>query len=289
MIYAVGDIHGQHVMLKAMLAKLTDLPLRANDTVLFLGDYVDRGENSRAVIDLLIQWRQQRPDSIFLRGNHEQLMLDLRAAVAAPATERASVAVAWLRNGGIEALASYGASGLGQWRSVADDSKILLNPSQVELLASTVDRWLARIPDAHWSFLEDTVMEHFTTRYHFVHAGVLAPGQTWEPVRPGIDPRLWIREPFLSSHAHFDGRLVVFGHSPQRDWQPRIQLNKVGLDTGAVYGGPLTTGLFDDSSETATPRLYGIIQTPFARGLSSFLKPIPVDKSAVRRRRHRGA
>jgi serine/threonine protein phosphatase 1 len=67
-----------------------------------------------------------------------------------------------------------------------------------------------------------------------------------------LDPRLWIREPFLESDADFDGKIVVFGHTPQRTGEPLVLPNKIGLDTAAAYGGPLTAAALDpDSSSPA--------------------------------------
>ena len=285
MIYAIGDIHGQHVMLKSLLAKLTSLPLRRDDVVVFLGDYVDRGENSQAVIEMLLQWQEERPGTIFLRGNHEQLMLDIRDSPAtADPVERARIALSWLRHGGGEALLSYSAPGIRPWQDVSGDDATTLSPAVLAELASLVDRWVAVIPDSHWEFLNSTQMEYVTSRYHFVHAGLLPPGQKWDSIRPGIDPRLWIREPFLSNNASFGGRLVVFGHTPQQNRRPLIQRNKICLDTGAVFGGPLVAGIFNTREGTPT-KLHGVIEVPFARSLSALFKPIPVDKSRIRKRR----
>ncbi len=285
MIYAIGDVHGQHVMLRSLLTKLTNVPLRDEDTVLFLGDYVDRGENSRAVIELLLQWKEQRPSTIFLRGNHEQLMLDLKDALPeATVAERARIALTWLHNGGTDTLLSYSAPGLRGWLDVTGDTISRLSQDSLDELSRSAERWLAIIPDAHWDFIRSTELEFITPRYHFVHAGLLDPGQKWQPLKPGIDPRLWIREPFLSSHADFDGRMVVFGHTAQRDRRPLVQRNKVGLDTGAVYGGPLIAGVFN-TEENSPPRLTEVIQIPFTRTLTAIFKPVPVDKSTVRKRR----
>src|SRR5579871_4653466 len=106
----------------------------------------------------------------------------------------------WLQNGGVETWFSYG---------VKDNL-----------------RWWEAVPDSHWAFLRETQMEYVTPRYHFVHAGLLPPGEAWEASGWDIDPRLWIREPFLSSDADFEGRIVVFGHTPQRTGQPLIERNK---------------------------------------------------------------
>lgn len=229
MIYAVGDIHGQVTMLRALLECLREQPLRPEDTLVFLGDYIDRGEDSCAVIETLLELRAQHNDTIFLRGNHEQMMLAARDGTPPKylaeqdALELSEVFQIWLANGGVEALNSYGLT----W-SVED-----------------LPRWWETIPEAHWTFLRDTQMEYITERYHFVHAGILPPGARWDEEGIASDPRLWIREPFLSGRADFGGRIVVFGHTPQQSGRPLLKKNKIGLDTGAVFGGPLTAAAFD--------------------------------------------
>jgi serine/threonine protein phosphatase 1 len=222
LIYAIGDIHGQITMLRAMLERLKELPLRPQDTLVFLGDYVDRGEDSKAVLDTLLALREERPDTIFLRGNHEQLMLDARDGEA---PRRGSTPDSflltddtrlWFHNGGEDTLYSY--------KDEMDDEEFL--------------KWWEAIPDAHWEFLRATQLEYSTPRYFFVHAGLLPKGKTWEGQGDGRDLRLWIREPFLSSRDDFDGKIVVFGHTPTQ--RVLVERNKLGIDTGAVFGGPLT-------------------------------------------------
>ncbi len=225
MIYAVGDIHGQRDMLAELLASMTSQPLCNGDSVVFLGDYIDRGPQSKDVIEILLEFQGQQGNCIFLRGNHEQMMLDSRDGpppIAAGKPDRfafSEVMAGWFENGGLDTLRSY---------PVKD-----------------VELWWESIPDAHWKFIEATEMEYVTDRYHFVHAGLLSPGEAWEGELWGLDPRLWIREQFLESNVDFEGRIVVFGHTPQRTGQPLILPNKIGLDTAAAYGGPLTAAALD--------------------------------------------
>ncbi len=225
MIYAIGDIHGQHTMLRALLDELNRLPVKEEDTLVFIGDYIDRGEDSRAVIETLLELKEQHRDTVFLRGNHEQLML---SALEGPAPEpgpvegfslHAEQTMLWLQNGGDQTLSNYGVEDLM--------------------------RWWEFIPEAHWDFIRATQMEYITEHYHFVHAGLLPPGKRWPEEVYGLDPRLWIREPFLDSRADFGGRRVVFGHTPQLTGRPLIQRNKIGIDTAAVFGGPLTAAILD--------------------------------------------
>lgn len=265
MIYAIGDIHGQHTMLCALLAQLIEIPLCAEDTVVFLGDYVDRGENARGVIDTLLEWRDRHADTVFLRGNHEQFMLDaygaeLPFAEAADQDLRAQLMLVWLQNGGVETLLSYAPAGFQEWCATVNYSLLRIPAAPFAEFKASFAFWLEAIPPSHWEFLKATRMEYVTPAYHFVHAGLLTPGTTWETAGWTIDPRLWIREPFLSNQADFDGRIVVFGHTPQRKGRPLVQRNKIGLDTGAVFGGPLTAGVF--APEGHAPRF---LQAPYRR------------------------
>ena len=272
-------------MLRALLAKLDGVPLHNEDVCVFLGDYVDRGEDSRAVIETLLEWRERRPDSIFLRGNHEQLMLDVRDAPdGTEQVERARLSLIWLQNGGSETLLSYGVPGFREWFDVARPVLKRLPLDMLQDLKDSFELWLDAIPEPHWQFLRDTEMEYVTERYHFVHAGLLAPGQTWEAEGWSIDPRLWIREPFVSSRADFGGRIVIFGHTPQGSGRPLIHSNKVGLDTGAVFGGPLTAAVFDPRPREGAPQPARTIQIPYIRAISSLLKTGPAQKPSARRR-----
>ena len=186
---AVGDIHGLADRLAALLARLP-----AAGTLVFLGDLIDRGPDSRGVVERLLRLARERP-CVFLRGNHEALALD---ALAGTPDARAN----WLRNGGKQTLASYH----------------------------------GRIPEEHRAFLAHTTPYYTTDAYIFVHAG-LPPGA--QPEEVASEELWWMREPFLSSSYHW-GRLVVHGHTPTPTRFPDIRPNRLNIDTGAVYGGPLT-------------------------------------------------
>lgn len=216
-LYAVGDIHGCLGKLTALHALMAEDAARAPESqrvVVYLGDYVDRGPDSRGVIEALLVPPRFGAQAIHLAGNHEAMMLD---ALTRP-TEPDAVRL-WAANGGAAALASWG-----------------IDPE-----ASPPQAWAAAIPEAHLAFLRTLRRRASFGDYFFAHAGV----------RPGIplaeqdpDDLLWIREPFLSSTAEL-GAVVVHGHTPGREVV--IRPNRIGLDTGAVFGGPLSCAvLFGD-------------------------------------------
>ncbi len=245
MIYAIGDIHGKFTMLQTLL---DGLPLTDADTLVFVGDYIDRGENSRAVIDSMLKLRAERGErAIFLRGNHEQMLLDaLDSEEISEVSDDERFAMfdettlLWLQNGGGETLASYEVENPLEWREA--------------------------IPQEHLAFYRATQLEYITEAYHFVHAGIALPNQRWDGSDQGLDARLWIREPFLSSRADYGGRRVIFGHTPQMTGKPLVLRNKIGIDTGAVFGGALTAAeLFPDASNKREPIRFYQVEAPRSR------------------------
>jgi serine/threonine protein phosphatase 1 len=214
-VYAVGDVHGCADRL-AMMHRLiaNDLAARpvAEPTVIHLGDYIDRGEDSAGVIERLATgWPAPAPRVVNLLGNHEEMMLG-----ALDSGEPGAV-TDWLSNGGAPTLASWGVprrARPGEWRR--------------------------SIPPAHLAFLRALPLHHVQGGYLFVHAG-LRPGVPLE--RQSRHDMLWIREPFLS----WTGELpfvVVHGHTPGHDIAARD--NRIGIDTGAVMGGVLSCVVLED-------------------------------------------
>lgn len=229
MIYAIGDIHGKARLLKGALAFLEPFLLTPEDTVVFLGDYIDRGEDSRGVLEQCLEFARRHKATVFLRGNHEQMLLDCwNDETPTPQVSGMTVTQGWemwLRNGGGETLASY-----------APDRQL-----RVAQLASP---W-KQVPLAHLDFIEATRLEYHAEGYCFVHAGLPPADGAWEHAALGLDPRLWIREAFLN-HTEPRTEVVVFGHTPQPERVPRIEADKIGLDTGAfILGGRLTLARLD--------------------------------------------
>ena len=215
-VYAIGDIHGRLDLVQMLAAAIEEeqrsLP-PARPTLVFLGDYVDRGPDSRAVIDWLIERPLPDFERVHLRGNHEDWFESFRSDTG--------VGPSWLYCGGVETLASYGVrAALGE-----DDP--------MRLVALQSDLALA-LPAAHRAFLRALDIHRVIGGYLFVHAGV-RPGVPLE--EQTVDDLLWIRDSFL--HATVDhGHVVVHGHTIVNEAE--IRANRIGIDTGAFATNVLT-------------------------------------------------
>ncbi len=202
-LLAVGDIHG---CLDELSVLLDAIQPTSADKIVFLGDYVDRGPSPRGVIDLLIALRDSRRcQTVFLRGNHEDMFLDFIG-------ERGRHGEAFLFNGGRITLASYGLP---------------------TVLAG--DEVRVQLPEPHLEFLRGLELRHLDEPFLFVHAGV-------SPIRPFAEQNeedlLWIRDEFIRNRHPFS-QTIVFGHTPQREVLWHLPF-KIGLDTGCVYGNKLS-------------------------------------------------
>ncbi|HEX5068365.1 MAG TPA: metallophosphoesterase family protein [Myxococcota bacterium] len=213
MLYAVGDIHGERELLDDLLAAL---PVQPGDRFVFMGDYVDRGPDSRGVVERLIEHARRHP-SIFLCGNHESMFLDFLGWRG----RQYFGGDAFLANGGDRTLASYG------YFDAADP-----DPLAFEL------------PAGHVEFFRGMRLHHREGDYLFVHAGVgrglLAEKDLEYALRRArCEDLLWDRATFDLPHEL--GVTVVYGHTPSADFEVRWNRPwSIGIDTGAVYGGRLT-------------------------------------------------
>lgn len=208
--YAVGDIHGCAAELEVLLTALVQSErLRPEDLVIFIGDYIDRGPQSKAVVDLLLTFLQSHRRCVFLKGNHEDMLL---AYLGLPGRD----GMAYLANGGTQCLMSYGlAQGEGP-------------PPSAEETRNA-------IPKEHLHFYTNLDSCCVLPDYIFAHAGL----NPLRDMRLQIDDDLlWIRDEFISNR-HFFGRPVVFGHTPYEDVLFNLPY-KIGIDTGCVYGNKLT-------------------------------------------------
>ncbi|WP_305325769.1 metallophosphoesterase family protein [Parvibaculum sp.] len=223
-LYAIGDIHGRD----DLLAQLLDLIAAdakgcaaKRNILIFLGDYVDRGLQSCEVLDRLTGDLIPGFERVFLKGNHEQALLQFLGDAAFGRT--------WKYYGGLETLHSYGIKEL----TLSDDPKDFERARE---------RFNEVLPKSHRRFLEMLPLSVEFGDYFFTHAGV----------RPGIalhrqieEDLLWIRDDFLESGSSF-GKVVVHGHTPKEEVVFRS--NRIGVDTGAYMTGVLTALVLEGSA-----------------------------------------
>ena len=225
LVYAIGDIHGCYELLRALLADIaSDASRRAagrTPSLIFCGDYVDRGPASNRVLDALCWLKRRSPFHVhFLKGNHEQAML---AYIADPEPIRH-----WVAFGGAETLESYGVA------PPADEDELVVH------LAAR-DDLLERIPVAHLRFLEGLELMVGIGDYAFVHAGVRAGTKLAHQTENDL---LWIRDGFLDVDTPHE-RIIVHGHSWKND-EPTLLPHRIGIDTGAYKTGVLTALRLED-------------------------------------------
>ncbi|MEX0852278.1 MAG: metallophosphoesterase [Bauldia sp.] len=218
-LYAIGDVHGCDALLVEAHSKIAaDLAARpaADHRIIHIGDYTDRGANSAAVLERMVKLAAGDQRVICLMGNHDERLL-------AFLSEPAAAGPAYLSDnmGGSETLRSYGVA-VSRFGWLMSD------------FAALARQLRERMPPAHRAFLEALRLSARLGDYFFCHAGI----------RPGIpldqqDPEdlVWIREEFLTDDSDH-GVVVVHGHTPMK--APEVRPNRINIDTGAVFGGPLT-------------------------------------------------
>ena len=213
-IYAIGDIHGRADLLQQMHKQIAEDAANypAQKFVIYLGDMIDRGMESRRVIETLLDESLPGFEAVYLMGNHEYALISFL-------DDPESIA-GWLSWGGREMLYSYGI-----------ECGLSPSPKELHNLAGELKMTM---PREHLAFIENTELCYRAGDYYFVHAGI-RPGVALEQQR--FEDQLWIREPFISSEKSH-GAVVVHGHTIEEQLNPRP--NRIGLDTGAYYTGVLT-------------------------------------------------
>ncbi len=197
-LFAIGDVHGCAAELRSLLEKL---PLTSDSTIVFVGDYIDRGAHSKEVIETIFDLADAYP-VVTLMGNHEGMLLDF---IADPHSEDAGM---FIYHGGSATLASY----------ADDDGKF-------------------SIPEAHLAFFEGLPLSYQTDEFFFVHAGVPnIPLESLNLERHGRQ-MLWLRKPFRES-TYTWSRKIVHGHSPVK--KVEMCRNRINIDTGCVHNRRLT-------------------------------------------------
>ncbi len=221
-LYAIGDVHGLDAELADMHDRIAaDLAERPapDHRVIHVGDYVDRGPDSAGVVARLARLTAEDGHVVCLRGNHDALLTGFL-------DEPAKSGQMWLDNGGDATLRSYGVTPGRSFLGGYDFAKLSR-------------QFAEKIPAADRAFLEGLPVAARLGDYFFCHAGI-RPGVPLD--RQDENDLIWIREEFLWDERDH-GVVVVHGHTPKN---PReVRPNRINVDTGAVFGGPLTCVVLD--------------------------------------------
>lgn len=203
-IFVIGDIHGCHKELTIMLTKLAN-EVQKEDWIIFIGDYIDRGPGSCQVIDTLLEVKKQHANSLFLKGNHEAMLLEF-------IDQDRSMQNRFLKHGGKETFESY-----------------RLSPAQ------TFESENAGLPADHIHFVRNLTLGVQVSNFIITHAGI----NPLLPINQQTEKELlWIRDGFVDS-PHPLPYTVVYGHTPVKEVELSLPY-RIGIDTGLVYGNKLT-------------------------------------------------
>ena len=217
-VYAVGDIHGCLIELNSLLATILNdaAGYDGERQLVFLGDYVDRGPDSKGVLNRLLS-PEEGFIAHYILGNHDQTLLDF--------LENPSLFRDWRDFGGRETLMSYGVT------PPRFDNE--------EAYSQARDKLRSAMPQSHLDFLRSLQYSVTIGSYHFVHAGV-RPGVLLDRQAP--EDLLWIRDEFLLSNTDH-GKTIVHGHTPMEE--PVKLSNRISVDTGVYATGKLTAAVLE--------------------------------------------
>jgi len=196
-IYAFGDIHGEYWKLKKLIDKLN---IDKSDTLIFLGDYIDRGAMSFNVIEYLIELDKEY-NCVFVLGNHEDMLLDYMYGIYEKV---------FIVNGGLKTIESYRQNGYNISSHIKSNDR--------------------RLPDNHLKFFNRLIPYYEIDDYIFVHAGVIPGVQVCETNREDL---VWNRDFYKCNN--YKGKVVVFGHTPSRTVMN--EKYKICIDTGSCFEG----------------------------------------------------
>ena len=216
-IFVVGDIHGCYEELQELL---NIIQLKPEDVIVFLGDYVDRGPYSRKVLERLIQLKKDHSNSYFIRGNHEDMILNFLGYDG----HYGSFVIV---NGADKFFSDYGLEDFYIWNS--KDEVSIKYPHTEETIQSS-------IPKEHLEFLLETNLALISEEFIFVHAGI----DPWENLEHQTAENLcWIREDFIN-WPHNESRIIVHGHTPAEFPFFDEDGKRINVDTGCYQGGMLS-------------------------------------------------
>jgi serine/threonine protein phosphatase 1 len=222
LIYAIGDVHGRYDLLARLVERIFDDAAARGEApkIVFLGDYIDRGEQSRETVAFLADLaRDAASDTVFLMGNHEQMLLGF---LQDPATGSR-----WLRYGGLQTLMSYGVGSAATFEPGAEAMR-------------RVQGTLLDALGPHLAFIEGLSLLHRAGNLLFTHAGA---DPALPPEEQEIETLLWGCKGFLTRERD-DGVWVVHGHFVVD--QPTAERGRIALDTGAYFSGRLSAARLAD-------------------------------------------
>ncbi|HKJ17025.1 MAG TPA: metallophosphoesterase [Xanthomonadales bacterium] len=219
-VFAIGDIHGCPDELEALHTTINSVKPSAESNIVHLGDYVDRGPGSARVLEYLADYSESNDSAVFIRGNHDQFLIELVQPDPDPDLDRYFINM-WYENGGTQTMRSLGVNGYGR----------LLEQGNIAELRK---RTIAALGEQRIDFLLSTTLHHQVGNYLFVHAGI-RPGMSLE--EQDFSDLLLIREPFLSAQDNWDHPFcVVHGHSIST---PGVLPHRIAVDAGVYLNGTL--------------------------------------------------
>lgn len=214
-IYCIGDVHGCYDLLLKLMAQIKDdaADFSGHIIIIYLGDFIDRGRFSKEVVDFILNDKVEKVDYIYLRGNHEQTLLDF--------LQEETVGRSWLAYGGLATLASY-------------NVHLTKIPSKIDDFISLQRQLRDNLPASHYRFFSETRLYYAIGEYFFVHAGI-NPFYSLAKQKP--EEMLWIRDEFLNFNRAYE-KIIVHGHTIVDT--PKLFAHRIGIDTGAFASGILT-------------------------------------------------
>ncbi|CAG7610681.1 Serine/threonine-protein phosphatase 1 [Paenibacillus solanacearum] len=220
---AISDIHGCFEEFGALLELVNYRP--EQDRLILLGDYIDRGPQSKEVVEKVMTLHEQW-GVVALRGNHEQLMMD-----ALQKDEDAR----WLKNGALQTIASY--CDLSVYSDRLDESHY-----------RAAKQYMKEHFAAHLSFIESLPLYYETDRHIFVHAGINPAAEDWK--NQSLRDFIWIRDEFYNCPTELT-QTVVFGHTSANRLHESDDIwfgeDKIGIDGGCVYGHQLNCLVLEEN------------------------------------------
>ncbi len=224
-VYAVGDIHGRADLLASLVGRIkadAEASPVERRVIVYIGDYVDRGLQSKEVIEFLCSDPTPGFEAVFLKGNHDAWLLEF--------LDDPDISPSWLSIGGQATLLSYGVG-------------LSAETPQNDRLQKASEQLLRALPSHHLEFLRSLRLSHAEGGYLFVHAGI-RPGVAIEAQRE--QDLLWIRDEFTGDESDH-GKCIVHGHSVSS--APELRSNRIGIDTGAYATGRLTCLVLEGESK----------------------------------------